>query len=187
MMSAITIGILAVSMSIDAFIASLGRGADAKRACLRRALQTGMVFGAIETLTPLIGWVLGMAAAQYIALFDHWIAFGLLGAVGLRMILQAVDRKPEDQPRPASSWGLIATAVGTSIDAMAVGVSLAFLDVNILLIALTIGLATTLMSTAGFMAGRILGSRFGRVAEVLGGLALIGLGGTILFQHLSAG
>lgn len=186
-MSAITIGILAVSMSIDAFIASLGRGADAKRACLRRALRTGMIFGAIETLTPIIGWVMGMAAAQYVALFDHWIAFGLLGGVGLRMIMQAVARRPEEQARSASSWGLIATAIGTSIDAMAVGVSLAFLDVNIILIALAIGLATTLMSTAGFMAGRVLGSRFGRIAEILGGLALIGLGGTILFQHLTAG
>jgi putative Mn2+ efflux pump MntP len=186
-MSPFAIGLLAVGMSIDALIASLGQGAGAARPGFLRALRTGLIFGGIETLTPLIGWLLGVVASQYVQTVDHWIAFGLLGGVGARMAFHALQRAP-DEPAPVrgTGWALIATAVGTSIDAMAVGVSLAFLDVNIIVIALAIGLATTLMSTTGVLAGRLLGARFGRWAEALGGLALIGLGSAILFEHLTA-
>ncbi|WP_312526965.1 manganese efflux pump MntP family protein [Paracoccus sp. (in: a-proteobacteria)] len=186
-MSPIAIGFLAVSMSVDAFVASLGQGATAKRPNFSHALRTGVLFGVIEALTPLIGWALGVAASQYVQAFDHWIAFTLLGAVGLRMVLQAL-RAHDDAPQGRGSlWALIATAIGTSIDAMVVGVSLAFLDVNILLIALAIGLATMTMSTTGVLAGRFLGNRLGRIVEVFGGLALIVFGTTILIEHLSMG
>ncbi|MBN9271900.1 MAG: manganese efflux pump, partial [Mesorhizobium sp.] len=139
-------------------------------------------------LTPLLGWLMGVAASQYVQHIDHWIAFVLLGGVGGRMALHAFQRDAAVPAAPAgrSPMTLVATAIGTSIDAMAVGVSLAFLEVNIVVIALAIGAATTLMSTGGVLAGRFLGARFGRYAEIVGGLALIGLGVSILHEHLTA-
>ncbi len=185
-MSPISIGVLAVSMSVDAFIAALGKGAAGPRPRIGQVLRTGAIFGAVEMVTPLIGWGLGMAASQYVAAVDHWIAFVLLAGVGLHMILQASRPVPTRAAAPASLRVTLITAIGTSIDAMAVGVSLAFLEVNILLIAAAIGFATLVMSSTGLLAGRLLGHRFGRAAELLGGLALIGLGATILHGHLSA-
>jgi putative Mn2+ efflux pump MntP len=186
-MSPLAIAILAVGMSVDALIASIGRGAGAARPSWADALKTGAVFGAVETLTPLLGWLMGVVASQYVQEIDHWIAFVLLGGVGGRMALHAFQRDAEAPAAANRSLAtLLATAVGTSIDAMAVGVSLAFLQVNIVVIALAIGAATTLMSTGGILAGRFLGARFGRYAEIAGGLALIGLGASILHDHLTA-
>lgn len=188
-MSPIATGVLAVSMSLDALIAAIGRGAVARRPSLSEAVKTGLVFGVIEMLTPLIGWALGTAASQWIQSVDHWVAFALLAGVGGRMILQAL--RPEaatpDTTTARPALGLLATAVGTSIDAMAVGVSLAFLDVNILVVAAAIGFATMVMTITGVLAGKYLGARFGRYAEIVGGVALIGLGGKILIDHLGAG
>jgi len=183
----ISIGVLAVSLSVDAFIASLGKGATAPRPSLGTVLRTGAIFGVIEALTPLVGWAAGMAASQAIVAIDHWIAFALLGAVGLHMILQAWRAGDAAPGRPATLAATVITALGTSIDAMAVGVSLAFLQVNILVIALAIGVATMVMSSTGVLAGRWLGRRFGRWAETLGGIALFGLGAMILVEHLTAG
>ncbi len=184
-MSPISIGVLAISMSVDAFIASLGKGAASPRPNVGMALRTGAIFGVVEAITPLIGWAAGIAASRHVAAVDHWIAFALLSAVGVHMVLQALTRKPEEAAT-GSLWATVATAVGTSLDAMAVGVSLAFLDVNIFVIALAIGFATLLMSSTGVLAGRFLGQRFGRVAEAVGGCALFGLGAMILFEHLTA-
>lgn len=184
-MNPIAIGILALSMSVDAFVASLARGAGGERPSLRRVIGTGAIFGVVEMLTPLIGWALGVAASQYVQVFDHWIAFGLLAAVGTHMVLQALTSTHETGARPITFWAIVATAVGTSIDAMAIGVSLAFLDVNILIIAGAIGVATMAMSMVGLAAGGLLGRRFGRVIEAIGGLALIALGTAILYRHLT--
>lgn len=185
-MTPISIGILAVSMSVDAFVACLGKGATQQRTGFGSALRTGAIFGTVEAITPLLGWLAGVAANQYVAAVDHWIAFALLSAVGLHMMLQALNRKAEEAPRPASPWRTVVTAIGTSIDAMAVGVSLAFLQVDILVIALVIGMTTMAMGTTGMLAGRLLGQRFGRIAEVTGGLALLALGTIILAEHLTA-
>jgi putative Mn2+ efflux pump MntP len=190
-MSPASIAILAVGMSIDAFIASIGRGARLRRTRLAEALRTGLVFGAIETLTPVIGWTLGLAASRRVAAIDHWIAFLLLAFVGSRMVVHAMrapSTKAETTAQPERGLAtLLATAIGTSIDAMAVGVSLAFLEVNIVIVAAAIGLATFLMSTGGMLMGRLVGARFGRWAEISGGLALIGLGLSILHTHLTGG
>lgn len=185
-MSPVSIAVLAVGMSVDALLAALGRGAAAERPNLLEALRTGAIFGIVETITPLIGWAAGFAASQYVAAIDHWIAFALLGLVGGRMIWHSLKPAEKRQKaRDASFWVLIATAIGTSIDAMAVGVSLAFLDVNIMVVAFAIGLATFVMATGGMLAGNLVGSRFGLWAERIGGFALIGLGLSILVNHLS--
>ena len=186
-MSPMSIGVLAIGMSVDAMIASLGRGAAQRRPSFQTALGTGLVFGVVEMITPLIGWLLGVLASQYVQAFDHWIAFGLLGAVGAHMAWGALSRCPEALPvaGAATMLALVVTAIGTSLDAMAVGVSLAFLEVNILVVAVAIGTATMVMSTTGMVMGRYLGRRFGRYAEVVGGVALIVLGSLILHDHLT--
>lgn len=183
-MTGITVGLLAVTLSIDAFLAALGQGARARVSGLGMALRTGVVFGAVEAATPLIGWGLGSAASSHVEAIDHWIAFGLLFVVGLRMMLNAL--KERDQPRTHGhgTATLVATAFGTSVDALAVGASLALLDVNMIAVAITIGATTLVLSTAGVLAGKYLGDRLGRWAELLGGVALICLGLGILQDHL---
>ena len=186
LMSPTAIAVLAVSMSVDAFAASVGRGASIGRPRLSEVLRTGVVFGIVEAITPVIGWAAGIAASQYVEAIDHWIAFALLVGVGLHMLYAAVWGSDDGAPRERSFSMLLATAVGTSLDAMAVGVSLAFLNVSIFVIAAAIGMATFLMSAGGMLVGRIVGERLGRAAEFIAGVALCGLGTMILFQHLSA-
>ncbi|MFG1344591.1 manganese efflux pump MntP family protein [Xanthobacter autotrophicus DSM 431] len=190
-MSPATIFVLAVSMSVDAFAVSVGRGAALGRPRIAEALRTGAVFGLVEAATPVIGWTAGLAASSYVEAIDHWIAFILLGGVGLHMLLCAFSARDEEELPGGAARGrslpvLIATACGTSIDAMAVGVSLAFLSVNIWAVAAAIGLATFLMSSGGMLVGRLIGARFGRAAEVFAGIALFALGLGILIEHLSA-
>ena len=189
-MTPVAIVILSLSMSADAFAAAIGRGAQ-HRPTLPQALRSGLVFGVIEAVTPLIGFALGVAAASFVAAIDHWIAFGLLGAVGGKMIWEAL--KPEDENEEAAeakkavSRGLIAlvaTAVGTSIDAGAVGVGLALLGENIWLIAASIGATTFALATLGLLIGKAVGTRLGKIVELVGGVALIALGLKILLEHL---
>ncbi|RIX99527.1 manganese efflux pump [Aureimonas flava] len=186
-MSPFTIAVLAVSMSVDAFAVSVGRGAAIGRPRFSETLRTGAVFGVVEAITPVLGWAAGVAASSVVAAVDHWIAFCLLAAVGLHMLFSALAGKDADEaPLGRSTTVLLATAVGTSLDAMAVGVSLAFLDINIAVIAVAIGLTTFLMSSGGMLVGRLIGERFGRAAEAVAGIALVGLGASILSEHLLA-
>ncbi len=178
------IAVLSLSMSTDAFAAAVGRGA-AHRPSVIGAIRAGLVFGVIEAITPLIGWSLGLVAAGLVDRIDHWIAFGLLVVVGGRMIWEAA--KPRDEaeaPRRAGRWALVATAIGTSIDAAAVGVGLAFIGADIWVIAASIGCTTFVLTTIGMLIGKAVGLRFGKAAELIGGLALIGLGVGILLEHL---
>ncbi|MCW2106659.1 manganese efflux pump MntP [Rahnella aceris] len=179
--------ILAFGMSMDAFAASIGKGASLHRPCFREAFRTGFIFGVIEAITPLIGWYLGLFASQYIMQWSQWVAFTLLFILGARMIIEGLKNKPEDNLTTATRhgfWILAATAIGTSLDALAIGVGLAFLEVNIILTALLIGMATMVMSTLGIMVGRFIGPLLGKWAEVLGGTVLIGIGSSILLEHL---
>lgn len=179
--------VIAFAMSTDAFAAAVSKGASLTRPRFSEALRTGAIFGFIEAMTPLIGWALGSVAAPYVEAWDHWIAFTLLGALGLHMIYNGCKRASNDagsQKTRHSFWLLAATGFATSIDAMAVGVTLAFIDHNILVTAIAIGAATLLMVTLGVMVGRVLGAVIGRRAEILGGIALISIGSLILYEHL---
>jgi putative Mn2+ efflux pump MntP len=184
MVNPLTTVVLAFSMSADAFAAALGKGAALDRPRLNEALRTGFVFGIIEAITPAIGWAAGVAASSYITAIDHWIAFALLTAIGAKMIWESVRRSDERRkPNRHSLKILVATAIGTSIDAMAVGVTLAFIDADIVVTALAIGCATFLMATLGILIGRFIGEKFGRIAEAIGGIGLIVIGVTILVEH----
>lgn len=178
---------LALAMSTDAFAAALGKGAGAARPKLSDALRTGLLFGTIEGITPIIGWGLGLAAARMISQWDHWIAFILLVGLGARMIYAGMTQNDDPSPSTRQPLGmLILTALATSIDALVIGISLAFVDVNIALAALAIGVTTMIMVTTGMMLGRVLGSVIGQRAEIVGGLLLMALGGAILYEHLYA-
>ncbi|MFM0646558.1 manganese efflux pump MntP [Paraburkholderia bryophila] len=177
---------LAFAMSTDAFAAAIGKGATLHRPHWREALRTGLIFGVIEALTPLIGWFIGKAAAQYVSAWDHWIAFALLAILGARMIRNGFKASEADEKKPAahSFWLLALTGFATSIDAMAVGAGLAFVDVNIYSTAAAIGLATATMVTIGVLLGRVIGDVVGKRAEMAGGVVLIGIGCVILVEHL---
>ncbi|MCC3704469.1 manganese efflux pump MntP [Rouxiella badensis] len=186
-MNTYAILILAFGMSMDAFAAAIGKGASLHRPPFKEALRTGLIFGVIEAITPIIGWCIGLAASKFIMSWDHWVAFGLLLILGLRMIHEGFKKESIDEaeiPRRHGFWLLVTTAIATSLDAMAVGVGLAFLQVNIIVMALTIGAATTIMATSGMLLGRFLGGAIGKWAEVLGGVVLIGIGSSILVDHL---
>jgi putative Mn2+ efflux pump MntP len=179
--------LLALAMSTDAFAAAIAKGAALHRPHWREAIRAGVIFGTIEALTPLVGWYLGSLASSYIEAWDHWIAFALLGALGLKMIregLQTVEDPVEERPGSHPFWTLALTGFATSIDAMAIGVMLAFLDVPILPVAAAIGCTTFALVTLGVLLGRTLGSLIGKRAELLGGIVLIGIGIAILVEHL---
>lgn len=187
-MNPISLFFLAMAMSTDAFAAAVAKGSALHKPRFSQALRTGVIFGAIEAITPLIGWLLGRAASSFVESWDHWIAFTLLLLLGAHMIyngLQA-DHEEEEKATHHSFFMLATTAVATSIDALAVGVGLAFINVNILVAAAAIGVATTVMVTAGTLLGRVLGTLAGRRAEMAGGVLLILIGATILYEHLSA-
>ncbi len=131
--------LLAFGMSMDAFAASIGKGATLHKPKFSEALRTGLIFGAVETLTPLIGWGMGMLASRFVLEWNHWIAFVLLIFLGGRMIIEGfrgADDEDEEPRRRHGFWLLVTTAIATSLDAMAVGVGLAFLQVNIIATAL---------------------------------------------------
>lgn len=182
MMLAPTIA-MAFSMSADAFAASVAKGVKMPKPKPVQALRVGLIFGCVEAITPVIGWCLGILASGFVASVDHWIAFLILGVVGGHMILESFG-EPEDRSTDMSLWRLILIAIGTSIDAMAIGVTLAFLDANIWVSAIAIGAATCLMSSIGVMTGHYIGTKAGKYAEMVGGLALITIGTGILLSHL---
>ncbi len=189
----LTLGGLGLSLSVDAFAAAVGKGADGERRDFGKALRIGLVFGLAEAISPAIGWLIGKAAATWIQPVGDWVAFGLLVVVGGHMLWEAW-RGSHGEPLPveaeaaarrkAGTLRLMLTAIATSIDAMAVGISLAVLDIGIVSACIVIGLVTTMIATIGVLVGRKAGETLGPMAEVLGGLALIGIGAAILAQHL---
>ena len=189
-MNLLTTILLALGMSVDAFAAALARGAGSLHYTWRPTVKTALIFGIVETITPLIGWLAGSMTQKFIAEYDHWLAFGLLLALGLKMICGALhdngdETAAADGNRTDTTLTLtIITAIATSIDSMVVGVGLAFLDANIWLTALAIGTSTTIMAAVGLRLGRLLGQKIGSRAEMAGGVVLIGIGTFILLEHL---
>ena len=178
--------ILALALAMDAVAVSLVRG-SAEGHNLSEAINLGAVFGLAQGLMPLVGWVLGVAFAGAFQSFDHWIAFSLLGLLGVRMIHEGLtgDDTKEVQTS-ASVLSLLVAAFATSIDAAAAGITLPLLGVAIPVACLVIGFTTGALCTAGYLFGTKVSSKTGKWAEIVGGLVLLGLGTRILIQHLSA-
>lgn len=185
-MNPIALLLLAFAMSTDAFAAAIGKGATIKNTRLTEAFKIGLIFGSIEAITPLVGWLIGKSTAGYVEAWDHWIAFLLLTILGLHMIYEgtARDEGIKEQEDENSLVRTCLTAFSTSIGAMAVGVSLAFINVNIWIAAALIGFATTLMVTIGIMLGSAIGTIIGHKAEIFGGITLTAVGAWILYGHL---
>lgn len=184
-LSILTIIILAFSMSFDAFAVTIAKGVKMHRVpSLSQTLRIGIIFGVVEAITPIIGWLIGAAAQDFVGTLGHWITLAILSIVGLTMILNynaPIDEIAQEET-PDTLQSLAITALATSIDAMAVGASLAFINVNIWVLSLTIGCATFIMSMIGITIGNYIGLRIGKIAEVIGGICLITIG-LLLFFH----
>jgi putative Mn2+ efflux pump MntP len=182
-MSVVNAFALSLSLSADSFAASLGRDAGAGRARLLRAARTGLVFAAFETAALSAGWGLGEVASGAFRALDHWVALALLAAIGGRMIREGFRAAPQADISPPRPFRLAATALATSIDACAVGASLALAGGGYLVSAVTLATVTFAMTLAGSVLGRRLGAAAGRRAEIAGGLVLVAVGVNIAVTH----
>lgn len=184
-MSFWTLLLIALGVSADAFAVALGKGLHMKTFNLRHAVVIALTFGVFQAGMPVLGWALGTRFAGSIESVDHWIAFGLLALIGAKMIWEAVrpgdDDAEDTDALDLRELGLL--AVATSIDALAVGISLAFLDVPIVGAAGLVGVTTAVLAFVGVVVGRRVGARVGRPAEIVGGLVLVGIGTSILLEH----
>jgi putative Mn2+ efflux pump MntP len=185
-MSLLSILLIAVGMAMDAFAVSLAIGTTRQANRPRPIFRLSFHFGLFQALMPVLGWSAGNAIAALIASFDHWIAFLLLAFVGGRLIRSGFNPNGEAYPGDPSRGGtLIMLCVATSIDALAIGLSLAMLGVDILYPSIVIGVVTAGLSLGGLRIGHRLGKQFGKRMEVLGGLLLIGIGLRVLISHLA--
>ena len=179
--------LLAIGVSMDAFAVSICKGLAMKRATLKASMTCGLWFGGFQALMPTIGFFLGTLFADAIKAFDHWVAFGLLAIIGINMLKEAFEKSECEACGcgDLSAKKMFVMAVATSIDALAVGVSLAMAGgVNIFLAVVLIGVVTFAMSAAGVKVGNVFGSRFEKKAQIAGGVILILLGLKILLEHL---
>jgi putative Mn2+ efflux pump MntP len=179
--------IVAFSLSTDAFAASIAKGARLPGMSFVRTAGIALGFGTLEALAPLLGFLLGKQFAGIIEDVDHWIAFTLLGLLGARMVWKSFRAESATAQAAAPTWGsVLVTALGTSIDAIAIGVTLALFSDNIPLTLLAIGLVTFAMTFIGLRLGGVIGERTGRWAEFAGGIGLAAIGVNILVTHLTA-
>jgi len=181
-----TIFLIAIGLAMDCFAVSLGVGTAGTAVGLRPTFRLFFHFGLFQGGMTLLGWLAGKTVVSYIASVDHWVAFGLLIFVGVRMILGGLRKEGEEPaiPDPSRGMTLVMLSIATSIDALAVGLSLALLDVNVFWAALLIGGVSAALSLVGLLLGNQLGLRFGKSMEVLGGIILIGIGIRVLVTHL---
>lgn len=177
--------ILAVGLSMDAFAVSICKGLAMKKAAWKSQLCCGAWFGGFQALMPLIGYFLGSLFIDAISAIDHWIAFALLAIIGINMLREALNGEEETTDADLSVKTMFLMAVATSIDALAVGISLAMAGVsNIFMAVLLIGVTTFVLSAVGVRVGNVFGSRYEKKAELMGGVILILLGIKILLEHL---
>ena len=178
--------VLALGLAMDAFAVSLVRGAGGERR-LSHAVELGLAFGLAQGLMPLLGWGLGLAFTGTFERFDHWIAFLLLAVLGGRMLVEAFSGAGKETIGRHGRWlGLLTAAFATSVDAAAAGLTLPLLGIAIPLACFAIGATTGLVCTIGYQVGSRAAEGADRMAEILGGLVLIGLGIKILIEHLTA-
>ena len=183
-MSLIELFLIAVGLSMDAFAVSVCKGLAMPKCTFKKAAIVGLWFGGFQALMPAIGYVLGAQFQETIASIDHWIAFVLLALIGGNMIHEALDNDEEEADASLDVKTMFLLAVATSIDALAIGITFAFLKVNIIPAVCFIGIVTFIISFAGVKIGNVFGARYRNKAEIVGGVILILLGLKILLEHL---
>lgn len=186
-MSLFELFLIGIGLSMDAFAVSVCKGLSMQRVDKKYTLCIGFFFGGFQALMPLLGYFLGSRFAGSIERFDHWIAFILLGLIGGNMIREGVSGDEEKTDDSVSIKSMLPLAIATSIDALAVGVTFAFLRVNIVYAVSFIGVITFLLSTVGVKVGNVFGARYKSKAEIAGGVILILMGLKILIEHLMGG
>jgi putative Mn2+ efflux pump MntP len=180
-----TLALIAPSLGMDAFAVALGVGASLPAGSTRALFRLSYHFGLFQFLMPMLGWLAGRSMQEVFAAYDHWIAFGLLAWVGGRMVRESFqDDDVGEFIDPTRGINLVVLSVATSIDALAVGLSLAMLQVDLLIPSIVIGIVAVGMTLAGMLLGRRLQSVWGNRAEFLGGLVLIAIGARVLITHL---
>jgi putative Mn2+ efflux pump MntP len=177
---------IAVGLAMDTFAVSIVTGAAYKQLHIRHTLRMAGFFGGFQAFMPVVGYLAGLTVRQYVSNYDHWIAFGILAAVGLKMIYESFKIKEERRtPNPANLAVVLVLAVATSIDALAVGITLSLITSAIALAVIIIGVVTFGLSFAGVYIGKKFGHFFEGGIEAIGGLVLIGLGIKIVLQHVA--
>lgn len=183
-MDLIELFLIAVGLSMDAFAVSVCKGLAMPKCTFKKAAIVGLWFGGFQALMPVIGYILGAQFQEAIASIDHWIAFVLLALIGGNMIHEALDNDEEEADASLDVKTMFLLAVATSIDALAIGITFAFLKVNIIPAVCFIGIVTFIISFAGVKIGNVFGARYKNKAEIVGGIILILLGLKILLEHL---
>lgn len=183
-MGIIEIILLAIGLSMDAFAVAICKGLAMEKVSIKKVAIVGAWFGGFQALMPLIGFLLGVSFKDYIVAIDHWISFALLGLIGFNMIKESLSKDEDEENSSLAFKLMLVLAVATSIDALAVGVTFAFLQVNVVLAVIIIGITTFILSSIGVKIGNVFGARYKSKAEFAGGLILILLGVKILLEHL---
>jgi putative Mn2+ efflux pump MntP len=176
---------IALGLAMDAFAVAVATGLAVRPLTRRHVFRLAFHFGLFQFLMPVIGWLAGRTVEAYIRHYDHWVAFGLLAFVGGKMLWEAF-RGEEEAKRgdPTRGWTLILLSIATSIDALAVGLSMAFLRVSIWTPSVVIGLVAAALTAVGILSGSRIGTKLGRWPMIAGGLVLVGIGARILVVHL---
>jgi putative Mn2+ efflux pump MntP len=184
-MSLLEIILIAISLSMDAFAVSVTLGLSVKKPTTKEFLIPGIYFGVFQALMPLVGYFTGISFAGKIQSFDHWIAFALLGIIGGKMIWESFSKEEKKvNANPFLFTKMLLLAIATSIDALAVGITFSFFEINIFRAILIIGLTTFCISTCGVKIGNLFGTKYRSKAEFIGGAVLVVLGIKILVEHL---
>lgn len=183
-MDLFTLFTLAVGLSMDAFAVSVCKGLSMERMTVKNTVIVGLWFGGFQALMPVVGYVLGVQFKDKITAIDHWIAFILLGFIGINMIRESLDKEESCPVGGVDPKTMFPLAVATSIDALAVGITFAFLDVAIVPAASFIGVVTFVCSAVGVKAGNVFGTKYKAKAELAGGIILVLLGAKILLEHM---
>lgn len=186
-MNIIELCVLAVGLSMDAFAVAICKGLAMKKITLKKCFIVGTYFGVFQAAMPIIGYFLGSAFSEKISIIDHWIAFVLLFLIGISMIKEALSSEEEAEVKEDAELGfknMCILAIATSIDALAVGVTFAFLKVSIIPAVSFIGITTLILSMIGVKIGNIFGTKYKSKAEICGGIILICMGIKILLEHL---
>ena len=179
--------VLAISLSLDTLSVGTAKGLHFHQHRLRNGLKLAITFGLFHLSMPILGWVIGQSLRIFVSQIDHWIAFGLLSFIGIKMVKEALSSKKQVHRKHIQKQTLLLLGIATSVDTLAIGITLAFVEISIFLAGVIMGSVAFCLTMIGFMTGNKIGKMFSEKAELVGGIILIGLGIKILIEHLNGG